>query len=77
MDTSASAYQTALKGAIALAKDPSTHSDAKTHFDELYQELSSNNVQAADLLKLLWEEYIAAQRISAFWQEISNAEKSL
>ncbi|MEO0456797.1 MAG: hypothetical protein AAF152_09465 [Cyanobacteria bacterium P01_A01_bin.114] len=71
------AYKIALEGAIALAQDLKTHPEAKAQFDALYQDLAADTPQAADLLKQLWEELIAARRASAFWHEMSDAEKHL
>ncbi|NEP16361.1 MAG: hypothetical protein F6J97_05575 [Leptolyngbya sp. SIO4C1] len=76
-NSTSNAYKIALKSAIALTQDLKTHPDANEHFEELYQELANENEQMADLLKLLWDDYIAAQRSAAFWQGMSDAEKGL
>jgi prophage DNA circulation protein len=70
-------WKTELGEAIALAQELRTHGQAKDKFAALMAKLSQENQPMADLVKLLWDEYIAAQRGSAFWQDMSEAEKAL
>jgi hypothetical protein len=70
-------WKTELTGAIALAQELQTHNEAKDKFAALLTQLNQENQPMADLVKLLWDEYIASQRGSAFWQEMSDVEKAL
>ncbi len=66
-----------LNEAIALAKDIKTHPEAKAKFAMLEEDLTGEHPEMLALLMLLWKECIAAQRSSAFWKEMSEAEKAL
>jgi len=66
-----------LNEAIALTKDVQTHPEAKAKFAELEADLAGENPDMLALVKLLWDECISAQRGSAFWKEMSDAEKAL
>lgn len=70
-------YSTALKGAMALARDVTQHDQAKAQFAELYTQLEQENAQMAALVKQIWDEYITLQRSASFWKGMSNAEKEL
>lgn len=66
-----------LKAAIALTQDLNSHGQAQEKFAALQAQLKEENAELAGLLQLLWDAYVSAQRGSAFWQEISEAEKAL
>lgn len=70
-------WQQDLRTAIALTEDLTTHPEAKAQFEALYAQLADENAAIAALLRQLWESYVTAQRGSAFWQEMSEAEKAL
>jgi len=38
---------------------------------------AAENPQAADLLEILWNEFVAANRSATFWQQICDVEKEL
>jgi hypothetical protein len=50
---------------------------AQATFEHLHQTLEAQNPQAADLLALLWREYLSAQRSATFWKELCQVEKHL
>jgi hypothetical protein len=75
--TPASRWQQALQAAIALSENLQTHPEAQAAFAALQPQLLAENAELAQLLQLLWERYIQAQRGAAFWQEMSDAEKAL
>ena len=66
-----------LNEAIALTKDIQTHPEAKAKFEALEADLAGENPEMLELVKRLWDECISAQRSSAFWKEMSDAEKAL
>ncbi len=77
MTTASSNWTERLNEAIALTKDIQTHPEAQAKFAALEEDLAGENPQMLALLTLLWKECISAQRSSAFWQEMSDAEKAL
>lgn len=66
-----------LNEAIALTKAVQTHPEAKAKFAALQEDLAGENPELLALLTQLWDECISAQRGSAFWKEMSDAEKAL
>ncbi|MFE4106075.1 hypothetical protein [Almyronema epifaneia] len=66
-----------LKEAIALAKDPDNSQQAQAQFQAICQQLAASESEAADLLQMLWKEYVATQRSATFWQEMCQVEKHL
>ncbi len=77
MSDVAQAWIERLNEAIALTKEVQTHPEAKAKFAALEADLSGENPEMLVLLKRLWDECISAQRGSAFWKEMSDAEKAL
>jgi len=77
MSDASQAWTEQLKAAIALTKDVQTHDEAKAKFAALKAALAEENPEMLELLTMLWAECISAQRSSAFWKEISDAEKAL
>ncbi|NJL87312.1 MAG: hypothetical protein HC886_17175 [Leptolyngbyaceae cyanobacterium SM1_1_3] len=67
----------ALQAAIASAKDPANSQQTQAQFQGLYDQLAASQPEAADLLQLLWKEYVASQRSAVFWQEMCQVEKHL
>lgn len=66
-----------LQSLIALAEDVANHGQAHAEFEALYDQVRHSHPELADLLKSLWQAYVAAQRSSAFWKELSEVEKKL
>jgi len=66
-----------LQECIKLAQSLKTHERAKEQFRQWRDRLAQDNPQVADLLTLLWEESIRANRSALFWEELSNVEKEL
>ncbi|HEY9761907.1 MAG TPA: hypothetical protein V6D07_05250 [Trichocoleus sp.] len=67
----------ALQEAIKLAQTVEQHSEAQAVFERLHQELQGQHSPAADLLAVLWREYLRSQRSTLFWQELCQVEKHL
>ena len=70
-------YVTQLQECLSLARDISQGAKAHTAFSQLRDRLATENPQAAELLDLLWNEFLAANRSAAFWQEMCDVEKEL
>lgn len=71
------AWTDRLNEAIALTKEIQTHPEAKAKFAALQADLAGENPDLLALLTVLWDECVSAQRGSAFWKEMSDAEKAL
>lgn len=66
-----------LQEATRLAQSVETYPQAQATFAELYEQVETSTPEAAELLKILWREYISAQRSAIFWQELCQVEKHL
>lgn len=66
-----------LQEAIKLAQAADQHSEAQTAFERLHRELEAQHSPSADLLAVLWREYVRSQRSTLFWQELCQVEKHL
>lgn len=66
-----------LETAMKLARDVTTQQEAHSRFNDLYEDLRSENPQVATMMQMLWREYVAAQRSVTFWQELCQVEKHL
>jgi hypothetical protein len=66
-----------LQAAIHQAQALETHEDAQSTFRCLLKTLQVENPSTAALIEQLWKEYLASQRSSIFWQELSQVEKRL
>ncbi|ASC72178.1 hypothetical protein XM38_031320 [Halomicronema hongdechloris C2206] len=78
MKTSASeSLMTSLQEAIRLAQDVHQHSQAHEAFEAIYGELEAINPDLAEMMQMLWKDYVAAQRSASFWQELCQVEKHL
>jgi len=62
---------------IELAKDPKAHSEAERTFEEIKDDLMDAPPEALQLVDRLWKELLLARRSAAFWEEISNVERSM
>ena len=68
--------QAHLQECLALAQDPTQQEQASQTFSQLVASVEPSAAAAA-LLQALWSELLAARRSSAFWQQISDAEKGM
>ncbi len=75
--TSAQDLSTRLQAAVELAHTVDCHAEAHQQFQALLDELQSHDPQAVALLEQLWQSYVASQRSSLFWQQLSQVEKNL
>ncbi|MBD3880360.1 hypothetical protein IFO70_01175 [Phormidium tenue FACHB-886] len=66
-----------LQQCLALTQDITQHTEAKERFAALKAEVAAEHPLAAELLELTWNELIAARRSAAFWEQISDAEKTM
>jgi hypothetical protein len=66
-----------LQTAIDLAQTLDGHSQAQKAFQDLVTEVDGQNPLVATLLRHLWKEYLASQRSSLFWEQLSTVEKQL
>jgi len=62
---------------VERARDISDGAKASVEFAQLCDRLGAENPQAADLLEILWNEFVAANRSATFWQQICDVEKEL
>lgn len=66
---------TQLQDCLALARDPAQHDAAR---QSLAQLLSGVDPAAApNIIDALWNELLTARRSTAFWEQISDAEKEM
>ncbi len=70
-------YVAQLRACVERARDISDGAKASVEFAQLCDRLGAENPQAADLLKILWNEFLAANRSATFWQQICDVEKEL
>ncbi|MEL6137620.1 MAG: hypothetical protein AAFQ61_13085 [Cyanobacteria bacterium J06626_23] len=66
-----------LKAALEKATETATFDAARQQLEALQARLDAQNHPLAPVVQLLWHECLAARRSALFWQELSNAEKSL
>jgi len=66
-----------LPAEILTAKDPKAHSEAERTFEEIKDDLMDAPPEALQLVDRLWKELLLARRSAAFWEEISNVERSM
>ncbi|MBD1909691.1 MULTISPECIES: hypothetical protein [unclassified Leptolyngbya] len=60
-----------------LARDPKAHLDAERVFAEFKHDLTSAPPEAMQVVERLWKELLLARRSAAFWEEMSNVERSM
>ncbi|MGB3615813.1 MAG: hypothetical protein WBA10_18600 [Elainellaceae cyanobacterium] len=79
MSTNLSSQETLdqLKLCFRLAGEVSTHSEAKQAFKQIQGRVAETSPDAVELVDMLWQEVISAQRSAIFWQELSDMEKNL
>jgi hypothetical protein len=65
-----------LQGCLELALNLKTHAEAERRFLELQTELQTEPA-TVEVLQRLWKEVLAARRSAAFWEQMSNVEKSM
>lgn len=75
--SSASLSAEILAECIELAKNPRAHSEAERTFEEIKDDLMGATPEALQLVDCLWKELLVARRSAAFWEEISNVERSM
>ena len=66
-----------LQSAIKLAQDVKTQEQAHAAFNTLYDDLRGHDPEIAEMMQMLWREYVASRRSAAFWQELCQVEKHL
>ncbi|MBE9140941.1 hypothetical protein IQ254_27710 [Nodosilinea sp. LEGE 07088] len=66
-----------LQAAISLAQQVQQHPEARLAFEEIVGDIRRESPLAAELLEQLWKEYLASQRSSLFWEQLSQVEKTL
>ncbi len=59
-----------------MAKDPTRHADAERKFLDL-EESITGDAATTELVAILWKEVLAARRAEAFWQQISDVERTM
>ncbi|XGW00025.1 MAG: hypothetical protein ACAF41_13955 [Leptolyngbya sp. BL-A-14] len=65
-----------LQECLALSRNPTQQAEARQTMTKLLQELEPNPA-AAELIDALWNELLTARRSTAFWEQISDAEKEI
>ncbi|MBW4579927.1 MAG: hypothetical protein KME42_10185 [Tildeniella nuda ZEHNDER 1965/U140] len=65
-----------LKDCLALAQNPTQQEAARQTMAQLLSEVSPNTI-AAEIIDALWNELLTARRSTAFWEQISDAEKEI
>ena len=66
-----------LKSALENATDKQTFNAARQQFETVQACLDEQGEPFAPVIQLLWHECLAARRSALFWQELSEAEKTL
>jgi len=79
MSTDLSSQETLdqLKLCFRLAEKVHTHGEAKQAFNLVRDRVNDAYPDAVELVDMLWQELISAQRSAIFWQELSDMEKHL
>lgn len=62
---------------VELAKDPTAHQAAEQAFEKVKQDLSGVSDETLQVMEHLWKELLTARRSAAFWEKISNVERSM
>jgi len=66
-----------LRDAMGLAEDVNQQPQAHEAFDAIYGDLEAINPDLAEMIQVLWKEYVAAERSASFWKELCQVEKHL
>ncbi len=59
-----------------MAQDPTQKADAERRFLDLEETLTADPA-TAEVLQALWQELVTARRSGAFWQQISDVERTM
>ncbi len=65
-----------LKDCFSLAQNPTQQETARQTMTQLLSDLAVDAV-AAEVIDALWQELLTARRSTAFWEQISDAEKEM
>lgn len=65
-----------LKDCFSLARNPTQQEAACQTMTQLLSDLAVDAV-AAEVIDALWQELLTARRSTAFWEQISDAEKEM
>ncbi|MGG6293554.1 hypothetical protein ACQ4M4_03935 [Leptolyngbya sp. AN02str] len=74
--TSADLMET-LQTCFDLARNPKTQTDASEIFAEVQQQLTDHDAVTQELVNRLWKEVVTARRSAAFWEQISDVERTM
>ncbi|MBW4693123.1 MAG: hypothetical protein KME27_15325 [Lyngbya sp. HA4199-MV5] len=64
-----------LQDCLALSQDPAQHDAARQSLAQLLNEVDP--AAAPHIIDALWNELLTARRSTAFWEQISDAEKEM
>lgn len=65
-----------LKDCLSLAQNPTQQEAARQTMTQLLSDVSPNTI-ALEIIDALWNELLTARRSTAFWEQISDAEKEI
>lgn len=65
-----------LKDCLSLAQNPTQQEAARQTMTQLLNDVSPNTI-AVEIIDALWNELLTARRSTAFWEQISDAEKEI
>lgn len=68
--------QTQLQNCLAIARDPAQQKVARQAMTQLLSDLDLT-APATDVIDVIWNELLTAQRSNVFWEQISDAEKEM
>ncbi len=67
---------TQLQSCLALSRNPTQQDEARQIMTQLLSEIEPDTAATA-IIDALWNELLAARRATAFWEQISDAEKEI
>jgi hypothetical protein len=67
---------TLLRSCLTLALHPKSHPEAERVFLEMQASLSGD-ADTLEVVQQLWKEVLMARRSAAFWEQMSDVEKSM
>lgn len=65
-----------LQDCFTLSRNPTQQEDARQAMAQLLSEIELNTA-ATEMIDVLWNELLTARRSTAFWEQISDAEKEM
>ena len=65
-----------LKDCLSLAQNPTQQEAARQTMTQFLSEIDLNPA-AVEVIDALWQELLSARRSTAFWEQISDAEKDM